>query len=785
MKNPIDPKAVLAECERLHKYGFAIHWLRHQSKVPLESGWTTGPRKSFDYLRKTFNPGMNIGVRLGTPSKIGDYYLAVIDVDVKGDKLSHTSAAYESVSRLLHGCIPPSVVSGRGGGSLHYYCLTRKPFKTVTPFQSEEKVKVLMPSKKVSQEEKRILTEKEIHDGFRMSRAWEVSLYSEGRQVVLPPSVHPDTGKRYYWSKLFTGIETLPILDFESFLARNTSPSNPGVSDAAPGLEDFKPEIIELDWLPVSNEMRDAIKTGVGVSDRSAYLLKASKALFSAGLNQNEVLSVLTDKTTFLGECAYDHAKTENRIRAAEWVYRYTSKEVERAKDPTNAFSKEPIVSRELSKEEQEKEQKQFDEERNWKESLILNKNKMPSALVQNVILILSNAVSPKLIKRDEFAYRDTYDCDTPWGGKAGHVISDDDIPKIKNWLGTYHKFEPSSGIISDALIVLACRNAFDPVKNLLDELPEWDGVSRLDTWLKDNFEAKGDAEYLAQVFRKWMIAMVMRVYEPGCKFDWMPIFEGAQGIGKSSFGRLLVGDKYFLDWLPNLHDKDSALSLQGMWGVEMGELSQFRRNELETIKAFITRTVDKLRPPYGKRLIESPRRCVFFGTTNRENYLIDETGNRRFKPIEVGALNFKNLKRDRTQLFAEAKHLYLAKTEENLFLELTENAKEFEREIHAKKMVLDDSQVMEDCMREFIEKVEKKEVTFDLQNFKILDLFSGVGPLGSWKKENKNFQLAAKMLKRMKGSFKKIHGFKVWSLRVSGFYLKPDTMKRGEESYI
>ena len=150
--------------------------------------------------------------------------------------------------------------------------------------------------------------------------------------------------------------------------------------------------------------------------------------------------------------------------------------------------------------------------------------------------------------------------------------------------------------------------------------MPPWDETPRIDTWLKRNFEAQGDDEYLAQVFRKWLCAMVIRAYEPGAKFDWMPIFEGEQGVGKSSFGRMLCGDKYFLDWLPDLMNKDSALALQGIWAVEMGELASFRKNEIEAVKAFLTRTVDKVRPPYGERWLESKRRCVFFGTTNFGN---------------------------------------------------------------------------------------------------------------------------------------------------------------------
>ncbi len=631
-----------------------------------------------------------------------------------------------------------------------------------------------MPSKKASKAELLALTPEQIEKGTRFANAWEVSLYSDGRQVVLPPSVHPDSGELYQWKRPLLSIKDLPVIEIPNvgeIVGTRFTEATRVSSPKTEALADFKVKAVDLEWLPISDEVRDAIVDGKGVEDRSGYLLKASSALMAAGLDRDEVLSVLTDPETFLGACAYDHAQTKDRGKAAAWAYRYTLAKVEGERDAGSVFKDLPIRQpKSLTPEEMEKEAASIAALRHWTEDLVKGGDKgqgPPMKLVQNVVLIMKNAVDQKVVKRDLFGYRDTYDCDTPWGGKKDAIISDDDVAKIKYWLSVHWGFEPSTNTISDALMVTACQNAYDPVKDLVGALPEWDGKARLDSWLKRHFEAKGCEEYLAQVFRKWMVAMILRVYEPGAKFDWMPIFEGAQGIGKSSFGRLLVGEKYFLDWLPNLNDKDSALSLQGMWGVEMGELSQFKRNELENIKAFITRTVDKLRPPYGRRLVESPRRCVFFGTTNRGKYLTDETGNRRFKPLIVGSLNFRALRRDRAQLFAEAKHLYLTKTETELSLELDGKAKDYERKIHNEKMVEDDSNAMADLTRIFIEKVEAKRVDFDLNKFRLSELFEGVGPLTKWKWDNRNSQFAAKMLTKLGGSWRFINGFKVW--RVGG----------------
>lgn len=797
---------IFKEARRLHQSGFAVHWLHPRSKRPIEAGWTSGPKKPWGYLAETYIAGLNLGVRTGTPSKIGDLYLAVVDVDVKSTDPRHRAEALAAVRTIFGDLKPPEVRSGRGNGSRHYYILTHETFKTFDYAWSEEQVRVSMPSKKPSKLELKVLTEKEIASGIRIANAWEISFYSDGRQVVLPPSVHPDSGELYGWKRPFTAPAEIPTVRLKAWTPGGVGSSG-GVADVdgvargserealqAPErsegatLEGFEVKDVEIDWLPISDEMRLAIKDGVGVEDRSGFLLKASTALISAGLSQNEVLSVLTDPGSFLGACGYDHAKTKDRGRAAAWIYRYTFKKVKEERSAANVFARVAIDKpRQLTEEEARAQSVELEAERNWRQDLVRggqNGQGNPQKLVQNVVLILKNEVSPLIVKRDLFAYRDTYDCDTPWGGKKDQIVGDDDVAMIKYWISVHFRFEPTNTTISDALTVIACKNAYDPVKSFLDGLPAWDSKARLDTWLSVNFEAEGHPEYLAQVFRKWMFAMVLRVYEPGAKFDWMPIFEGAQGIGKSSFGRLLVGDKYFLDWLPNLNDKDSALSLQGMWGVEMGELSQFRRNELENIKAFITRTVDKLRPPYGRRLIESPRRCVFFGTTNKDKYLIDETGNRRFKPIIVGNLDFKALRRERVQLFAEAKYLYDQKIETPTTLDLTGEARVFEKKIQSEKMVEDDSNAMLQAMEDFVEKVGRKSTEFNLFKFRILDLFDGRGPLTKWKAENRNLQFAAKMLKKMGAENRFIEGRKYWKVGGSDEKDTPPTHHKKSNDY-
>lgn len=331
---------VLEEARRLHALGFAIHWLRPRSKIPLESGWTTGPRKDWEYLERTYRPGLNVGTRLGTPSEIRGNFLFVIDVDVKSDREIHRLQAIDAARELERGENFPTVLSGRGGGSGHSYGLSRKPFKTFTYRRSPDRIELFSPSKKPSKEDYTKLGAPRVNEGYRISYAWEVAVYSEGRQVVLPPSVHPDTGATYEWAKPFGDVHELPVITLPD---RPESVGAEKVGIGAVNLDGFKPEPIELAWLPISDEVRNAIVSGEGVTDRSAYLMRAWRALSNAGLSQNEILTILTDPVLFLGNVGYEHAHTESRQRAAEWLLRFTGMKVEAEKTSVEVFRKLPI----------------------------------------------------------------------------------------------------------------------------------------------------------------------------------------------------------------------------------------------------------------------------------------------------------------------------------------------------------------------------------------------------------------------------------------------------------
>jgi len=251
----------------------------------------------------------------------------------------------------------------------------------------------------------------------------------------------------------------------------------------------------------------------------------------------------------------------------------------------------------------------------------------------------------------DEFSQRVRIVKHTPLGGPVPRDATDGDVTNISIWMqreGLY----VGPDVVGPVSSAVAFSNKFHPLRDWLNGLA-WDGVSRVDTWLRD-YAGAADDDYVSKVGRWWLISAVARVMKPGCQADYMLVLEGPQGARKSTLFQVLASEEYFSDQLPDLHTKDASLQMEGNWIIEWSEMDKLR-SEMETVKSFITRKVEDFRRPYGKINEKIPRQCVFAGSTNSAEWLRDETGNRRFWPVTTGVLNLEKLAADREQLWAEA----------------------------------------------------------------------------------------------------------------------------------
>jgi len=186
----------------------------------------------------------------------------------------------------------------------------------------------------------------------------------------------------------------------------------------------------------------------------------------------------------------------------------------------------------------------------------------------------------------------------------------------------------------------VARRNSFHPVQErILDHAENGEPGFDIERVFLDYFGAKEDNAYTRQASRLFMIASVARVFEPGCKFDFAVIFEGKQGLGKSTAIKRLYGQEYFGELETDLgNKKETAEHMMGKWALELPELSALTKGKADanSTKSFMSRQHDDVRLSYEKHMAQLPRQCVIYGTTNNKEYLSDPTGNRRFWPMPV-----------------------------------------------------------------------------------------------------------------------------------------------------
>lgn len=217
--------------------------------------------------------------------------------------------------------------------------------------------------------------------------------------------------------------------------------------------------------------------------------------------------------------------------------------------------------------------------------------------------------------------------------------------------------------MLYDAIMKVCQENSFDSAIDYVKSL-KWDEVPRLDTWLQKVYGAPDDVYHKA-VGANWMKGMVKRIMVPGCKFDYVMVLEGKQGSKKST-SLAILGGAWHVETTMSTDTKDFFMQFQGKTIIEFSEGETLSRTEVKRLKAIITMQTDKFRPPYGRVSMDFPRRCVFAMTTNQDEYLKDETGNRRWLPVRVmlPQADVAWLAENKDQLYAEAYHRVIEKNE-------------------------------------------------------------------------------------------------------------------------
>lgn len=305
-----------------------------------------------------------------------------------------------------------------------------------------------------------------------------------------------------------------------------------------------------------------------------------------------------------------------------------------------------------------------------WTKGLRRSASGAPQGSIFNALLILRmDARLRGHLGFDELREEPVWTANPPWiaGGKTWveRPLTDDDAVHLVAWLDETFDMKLTVESAHRVLDAAAKEHSFHRVREYLTKVSH-DGVERVagrsgPGWLT-TYLGVPDSPYARAVGRMTMIAAVARILKPGCKLDTMLVLEGEQGKNKSTSIVTLFGADYFSDQLSDITSKDASGDLRGKWVIEWSELDNLSRSESSSVKKYISRSVDDYRPAYGRRNVRVARQCVFIGTTNQPSYLKDETGNRRFWPVECkDNIDIGALSRDRDLLWAEAVVLFQA----------------------------------------------------------------------------------------------------------------------------
>ena len=296
------------------------------------------------------------------------------------------------------------------------------------------------------------------------------------------------------------------------------------------------------------------------------------------------------------------------------------------------------------------------------KEKLIHNEKGNVTQVIENCeTVVREDPLLNGAVRLNRMTGRLEIQKDMGWS-RAGPAVNDNDMNNILSYMARNYDLRADK-LCWRAITTAAYENSFHPIREYLEEL-EWDGQERIRYALRHFLGAPED-ELTHQCMRMFMIGALRRIYEPGCKFEYVLTLVGGQGIGKSTFYRFLaLQDKWFTDDLVGfksnrIFEKISGHKVVNPEGlqvrfadrpgrienssgspriIEMSEmLAIMNAKGADEVKSFLSRQSDVYRDPYAVFPDDRPRQCVYGATTNRAKCLpFDRTGNRRFLPVLV-----------------------------------------------------------------------------------------------------------------------------------------------------
>ncbi len=246
------------------------------------------------------------------------------------------------------------------------------------------------------------------------------------------------------------------------------------------------------------------------------------------------------------------------------------------------------------------------------------------------------------------------------FGKNQWRPFLDEDYTRLRLRLESMGLKKVGKELVRDAVFLVAKDHTFDSAQEWLNTVvPSWDFEQRIDTFLHIYFGVL-DTPYTRAVSRYLWSALAGRVLHPAIKADMVPILVGSQGAGKSTgVAAICPHPDFFTEISLNEKEDDLARKMRGRLLGEISELRGLNTRDIETIKAFVTRTHEIWTPKFKEFSTTFPRRIVLIGTTNQEEFLADQTGNRRWLPVTVGKVNVAKIREDHLQLWAEARDTF------------------------------------------------------------------------------------------------------------------------------